>query len=159
MSISRMLPFAMIGLLSFAALFASSPVEAAKEKASSEAKQLEKLVDQAQKACASDIERLCADVTPGEGRLMSCLDSKSDQLSSGCASSRREARAQASKMIDKAQVAFRKSCGTDVQKFCTDVPAGRGRLLDCLNLHDDELSNSCKQFSADINKKVDEYWS
>ena len=37
-------------------------------------------------ACGEDIERFCSDVTPGGGRMASCMDAYSDQLSRSCQS-------------------------------------------------------------------------
>jgi hypothetical protein len=37
-------------------------------------------------ACAVDVRTLCADVTPGGGRIMQCMKEKRDQLSEGCKS-------------------------------------------------------------------------
>lgn len=35
-------------------------------------------------ACKADIERLCPDVEPGQGRLKECLMSHKEQMSVGC---------------------------------------------------------------------------
>lgn len=35
--------------------------------------------------CKPDIERLCAAVPPGEGRLLKCLKAHGEQISVGCA--------------------------------------------------------------------------
>lgn len=37
------------------------------------------------KYCKPDIERLCPQVPPGDGRLLKCLKSHGDQISVGCA--------------------------------------------------------------------------
>lgn len=37
-----------------------------------------------QKACGTDIRKLCADVQPGGGRIMQCMKAKESQLSGGC---------------------------------------------------------------------------
>lgn len=107
-------------------------------------------------ACAADIKKHCSDVTQGEGRIAACLDSKSDKLSQNCNTARSDAAGMISKKMDKANVAFRKSCGSDVQKFCSDVPSGRGRIMDCLSEHKDDLSNSCKDLRTQVDKKLDE---
>ncbi len=35
--------------------------------------------------CKADIQRLCKGVSPGDGRLMACLQAHSKQMSVGCA--------------------------------------------------------------------------
>jgi hypothetical protein len=39
---------------------------------------------QAQRACAADVKKLCANVERGDGRIAQCLRDKADQLSPGC---------------------------------------------------------------------------
>ena len=44
-------------------------------------------------ACHDDVERLCKDVKPGDGRLRECLRAHKDELSAGCQTAIREAKA------------------------------------------------------------------
>jgi hypothetical protein len=44
-------------------------------------------------ACHDDIARLCKDVPPGDGRVRECLRAHKDELSEGCRTAIREARA------------------------------------------------------------------
>ena len=44
-------------------------------------------------ACHQDVERLCKDVKPGDGRTRECLRAHKDELSAGCQTAIREARA------------------------------------------------------------------
>jgi hypothetical protein len=44
-------------------------------------------------ACHEDIERLCKEVKPGDGRIRECLRAHRDELSAGCQTAIREARA------------------------------------------------------------------
>jgi len=39
----------------------------------------------------------------------------------------------------------RAACGTDIQKLCTGVQPGGGRILACLKQHKDQVSDGCKQ--------------
>ena len=41
--------------------------------------------------------------------------------------------------------AARAACETDIQKLCTGVQPGGGRILACLKQHKDEVSDGCKQ--------------
>jgi hypothetical protein len=111
---------------------------------------------QLKSACGADMKKLCSDVTPGEGRIVSCMNSKEDKLSPSCATAWGNTKARISRKIDQADVAFRRDCGSDVQKFCSNVPSGKGRILSCLDEHQDGLSNSCKGMHAKIDKKLDD---
>jgi hypothetical protein len=110
-------------------------------------------------SCGTDINKYCNGVKPGQGRIAACLESRQDQLSSQCKDTWTSAKADLSKRMDRADVAFRKQCGADVQKFCSDVPSGKGRLLSCLGDHQSELSASCKNFQAKLDKKLDDFVS
>lgn len=107
--------------------------------------------------CSADISKYCSDVTPGQGRIASCLKSKDDKLSDTCRTTFHTALDNMSKRMDRAEVAFRKQCGTDVQKFCSNTPSGQGRLLGCLQQHESDLSASCKNFQAKLDQKLGEY--
>jgi hypothetical protein len=37
-----------------------------------------------------------------------------------------------------------RSCEADIDKLCHGVPAGRGKVLECLKSHSDQLSPPCK---------------
>lgn len=86
--------------------------------------------------CREDVQRLCADITPGDGRIVACLKSKEDKLSPACKARFDEGK----KRLEQA----RQACAGDVQKFCKDVQAGQGRLLTCLKNNYEGLSQECK---------------
>lgn len=109
--------------------------------------------------CSSDIKKLCGDVTPGQGRIAACLRSKEDKLTDSCRTAYNNTLDDVSKRLERAEIAFRKQCGNDVQKFCAEVPSGQGRLWNCLDQHESDLSQSCKNFQVNLEQKVDEYLS
>src|ERR1035437_9080532 len=39
----------------------------------------------------------------------------------------------------------RTACAADVQKLCSNVPPGGGRIIACLKQHKEEVSDRCKQ--------------
>lgn len=40
---------------------------------------------------------------------------------------------------------FANPCAQDVQQFCSDVPKGEGRIMNCLKEHAADLSAECQQ--------------
>ncbi|HSP99800.1 MAG TPA: cysteine rich repeat-containing protein [Candidatus Dormibacteraeota bacterium] len=93
-------------------------------------------------ACAFDVQKLCSDVNPGGGRVIACLHEHESALSPGCkeALSKKAPGAGAK----PAPGGWFKSCEADVAKLCKDVPAGKGRVAQCLSSHSDQLSPTCK---------------
>ena len=87
-------------------------------------------------ACAKDRETLCKGVEPGEGRIAKCMMENKDKLSAEC-------KAQHEKMKGMMQE-VKEACHDDVEKFCGDVKAGKGRIIKCMKEHKDELSAACK---------------
>jgi hypothetical protein len=104
--------------------------------------------------CKGDVERFCKSITPGQGRVFSCLDSHEDQLSPICRSSYMSAKARVSERLDQEELAFRDSCGGDISRFCSKVPSGRGRLLDCLDKNKSDLSPACQDFQKTISDRL-----
>jgi hypothetical protein len=87
-------------------------------------------------ACHDDVERLCKDVQPGEGRVLACLKSHKKDVSKECTNAIQQMRAQLKNMSA--------ACEPDVEKFCWDTPAGKGGITQCLKKHKAELSADCK---------------
>ena len=94
-------------------------------------------------ACYEDIERLCKDVQPGEGRVLACLKSHQKDVSKGCASAVKELKTQMTKLS---------ACEPDVEKFCWDAPVGNGGIVKCLKSHQADVSANCKTAVAQVKK-------
>ena len=86
------------------------------------------------KACKADLEKLCPGVEPGQGRILACIEGKTDQLSQAC-------KDDVSKKLD----AFYKGCKADADKLCASVVRGEGRVMQCLKDNEASLSKSCKK--------------
>jgi hypothetical protein len=87
-------------------------------------------------ACKADVEKLCKDVQPGEGKVLGCLKDHKADLSPGCTANLKQVQA-TMKQVSQA-------CEPDVEKFCFDTPMGKGGIASCLKKHSDELSPDCK---------------
>jgi len=74
--------------------------------------------------CAADADRLCAGVPPGDGRVLECLKTRPETLSEPC----RLAVAAPQEVAE----ALAEDCRADAARACPGVPAGDGRLWDCM---------------------------
>jgi hypothetical protein len=91
-------------------------------------------------ACAFDVQKFCSDVKQGGGRIIMCLREHTSEVSPGC----KDALSKAAHDTAKPMGGWFKSCEADVSKLCKDVPAGKGRIAECLISHSDQLSPTCK---------------
>jgi D-serine deaminase-like pyridoxal phosphate-dependent protein len=101
-------------------------------------------INEAQAACNSDIQALCAGVQPGGGRILACLKEHKDKVSDPCkvaiVKATQTPPAPSPNAINEAQAA----CNPDIQALCASVQPGGGRILACLKEHKDKVSDSCK---------------
>jgi hypothetical protein len=116
---------------------------------------LDKLAATAKKDCQPDIQKLCSDVTPGEGRIVECLSSKSDKVSSQCMKGVNALSAEVKSRFEKIAGRFNDACSQDVARWCGRVPAGQGRLLSCLSGRRDDLSQKCDKYLRDASTEID----
>lgn len=104
--------------------------------------------------CAADIDALCLNVPPGEGRLASCMlqNQKSEakgnsvgrKISGGCKRALGAFFADRATNINK-NLQFAGACKADAQKLCKDLPnkANAGAVLACLRKQKPRLSVNC----------------
>jgi len=93
-------------------------------------------------ACSEDIERFCSDVTPGGGRIASCVDAYSDQLSRSCQS----ALSRAVNRVQRAVETMAGSCLSAVQQQCGNA----GNVKQCLEQKNSSLPQSCQTIIAAV---------
>jgi hypothetical protein len=110
------------------------------------------LVQTVANGCKQELETYCKDVTPGEGRVLACLYARSDKLSGRCEYALYDAAAQLERAVAALSYAVNE-CKDDLQKFCSEVPAGQGRLLNCIEKNDSQVSGRCKQAIKDVGLK------
>ena len=105
--------------------------------------QEESLLDSVVKGCEQELTTFCKDVTPGQRRLLACLYAHNDKLSGKCEFALYDAAVQ----LERAVAALFYSVNEfadDLATHCMDVEAGEGRLLECLEKNESEVSTSCK---------------
>lgn len=90
----------------------------------------------AARPCQADIEKFCADVNRGGGRIAQCLRKHYDELSTEC-------KARGQELRDRVRDAY-EACNEDVAKYCGAVRPGEGHIVTCLRRHDQQLSANCR---------------
>lgn len=110
------------------------------------------LVESVANGCKTEIEKYCGQVTPGEGRILSCLYAYQDKLSGKCEYALFDAAVQLERAVAALSYVVNE-CGDDLEKHCSAVPAGEGRLLNCLEKNDKQVSGRCKQALKDVGLK------
>jgi len=96
--------------------------------------------------CAVDAQRLCPNVSYGEGRVLDCLRSRWYQVSSACQ--------QTIQGVDSRAQQVGTACANDVFQYCPRVPTGGGRVLSCLAGRWDELSSTCREAVGKIAERA-----
>ena len=102
--------------------------------------------------CKTELETYCKNVTPGEGRILACLFAYQDKLSGKC----EYALYDASVQLERAVAALGyvvNECADDLDKHCSGVAAGEGRLLDCIEKNEKEVSSRCKDAMKEVGLK------
>src|SRR5581483_8620429 len=93
-----------------------------------------------QGACKQDVQKLCANVQPGEGRIAQCMKQHQSELSDAC----KQNLAMMKEKMKQKMEAVEAACREDLQKFCADVKPGGGRKMACLKEHQGDASPACQ---------------
>ena len=110
------------------------------------------LAAQVLEGCSPELTRYCAEVTPGEGRLLACLYAHGDKLSGQCEFALYDAAARLERAIN-AVTYVASECRSDLEKHCANVEVGEGRVAQCLKDHTSDLSSGCAQALANVGVK------
>ena len=112
----------------------------------------ESLVDTVAKGCEKELNSYCANVTPGEGRILACLYAYGDKLSGQCEYALYDAAVQLERAV-AALSYLANECDADLEKYCSSVTPGQGRLIDCLDKNSKKINKRCKQAIEDVGLK------
>lgn len=112
----------------------------------------ENLVETVAKGCEKELTSYCSNVTPGEGRILACLYAHNDKLSGQCEFALYDAAVQLERFV-AALSYLANECDEDLDKFCSGVVAGEGRLLKCLDDNAEKISARCTQALKDVGAK------
>ena len=99
--------------------------------------------------CSKELTQYCANVTPGEGRLLACLYAHGDKLSGPCEFALYDAAARLERAIS-AITYIASECRAELETHCANVEVGEGRVAQCLKDHAAELSPGCDQALTNV---------
>jgi hypothetical protein len=106
---------------------------------------LEKLTAGIQKlesSCGEDIKKYCSTVTPGNGRVLYCMQAHEDKISPKCAFDLDEVALNTQTTMDQLKEAVN-VCRGDIEKLCGTTQPGEGRIAACLAANRTSVSQNC----------------
>ncbi|HUL61331.1 MAG TPA: cysteine rich repeat-containing protein [Anaeromyxobacteraceae bacterium] len=106
-------------------------------------------IARADDACKADVEKLCAGIPAGGGRILSCLKANQTKVSPGC----KQQLAALAKKVKEIGAA----CEADVDQFCPTVTPGHGAVLKCLSSNSASLQPACQQIVQKATEKLAEF--
>ena len=102
--------------------------------------------------CKTELQTYCKGVTPGQGRILSCLYAYGDKISGQCEFALYDAAAQLERFV-AALSYVANECDEDIDKYCAAVELGEGRILACLEAQGTNIQGRCNQALMDVGLK------
>ena len=132
-------------------LFSSLPAHAAEETEALAKfiKSMDEISDDVRGSCEADAKKFCSTVNPGEGRLLNCALAHEDQISNDCAEALFDAYVELGDRVHNLQFAV-EACEADIEKTCSSVEAGEGRIAQCLIDNKTKISEPCQDAVAEF---------
>ena len=146
----KMRLLAKLGLLPFLALLFAGPVCAQADLGKTILEKLTARVVKLESACASDIKKYCRTVTPGEGRMIYCMQAHEDKISVKCAFELGEAATNVQTAADALKDGVI-ACKAEITGVCGKTVPGQGRIAACLLANKSTASSGC----AEALKKIE----
>jgi len=99
-------------------------------------------VQNLQESCARDIKKYCKAVTPGEGRIIYCLQAFEDKISAKCQFDLEETVSNFNISADSLKDVV-VACRAEITGPCGKVQPGKGRIAACLLENKSAASKEC----------------
>jgi hypothetical protein len=141
---------AKFGILPLLAVLSTGSASAQTDTGKAILEKLTARVAKLESACAKDIKKYCRNVTPGEGRMVYCMQAYEDQISTKCAFELEEAATSvltAAEALKDGVIA----CKAEITGVCGKVQPGQGRIAACLLANKSTASAGC----AEAIKKIE----
>jgi hypothetical protein len=133
---------AKLGLLSLLFVLAVGSTSAQQDVAKSIVEKLTAKIAKLETACAKDIKKYCKTVTPGEGRMIYCMQAHEDRISPQCDYELGETASSVQVSLDSLKDAI-VACKAEIAGVCGKTVPGQGRIAACLMANKSAASKDC----------------
>ena len=133
-----------LGILSLLAISSIASASAQTDAGKAILEKLNAKVAKLESACARDIKKYCSNVTPGEGRLIYCMQAYEDKISPKCAFELEEAATSVLTTADALKDAVI-ACKAEITGVCGNTKPGQGRIAACLMANKSTASTGCTE--------------
>ena len=133
---------ARLGLLPLLAVLSVGPASAQTDMGKKILERLTAAITKLEQTCAEDIKKYCSTVTPGEGRILYCMQAYEDKISPKCAFELGDAASHvqtAAHALKDAVIA----CKSEITGVCGKTAPGQGRIAACLLANKSTASSGC----------------
>ena len=110
------------------------------------------IVEYVIKACHSEINTYCSQVTPGEGRMLACFYAHEDKLTVQCINALYDGMATLERAVETISYVA-SQCRQDIDTLCGATVPGEGRIAVCLLDNKAGLSSHCRSAIDEVGLK------
>ena len=133
---------ARLGLLPMLVILLVGSASAQTEIGKTIVEKLAARIEKLEKSCAKDIKKYCRTVTPGEGRLLYCMQAHEDKISAKCVFELEESAMSVQITADALKDALF-ACKAEICGVCGKTLPGQGRFAACLLANKSTASTGC----------------
>lgn len=146
---------ATLGVLPLLAILSAGSVSAQTSIGKTLLDKLNARVIKVESACAKDIKKYCSTVTPGEGRMIYCMQAHEDKISSKCAFELEDAATAIQTAAEALKVGVI-ACKAEINGVCGKIKPGEGRIATCLLENKSTASAGCVEAIAKVQSLASE---
>lgn len=105
--------------------------------------EMDELWDFVKAECDDEYSKYCGDVVFLGGRIIRCMHQFEEKFSPKCKEAFHEAKERMDELLPKVFHSI-DACEEDLQSTCDDLKPWSGKLIDCLRLNQDKISEECR---------------
>lgn len=144
---------ATLGLLPLLAILSAGSASAQTDVGKTILEKLTAKVAKLESACAKDIKKYCSTVTPGEGRMIYCMQAHEDKISPKCDFELGDTASSVQTAADALKDAVI-ACKAEITGVCGKTLPGQGRIAACLLANKSAASSGCLEAIQKIEATV-----